>query len=151
MMSLYRHYSKDDELLYVGVSVNVFSRFVAHKNTSHWIFDVSRMEIEYFKNKEEALCAESVAILKEKPMFNVATPRGTSKPMTMCDIAQRIKCPVEMLRQAGRDGEFATITDGSSMWASYLQVAEWYREKYQPRCRKRAYEKLKGKLKVVKS
>lgn len=67
--ALYRHYDSSGSLLYIGVSLSAINRLKQHQ-ASAWIYTVSRVEIEYFSNRNEALYAEEVAIKLEKPKFN---------------------------------------------------------------------------------
>jgi predicted GIY-YIG superfamily endonuclease len=60
--TLYRHYSKDGKLLYVGVTSNLKARNTVHKSQSHWFNDIARIDTEYFENYLMAIDAESKAI-----------------------------------------------------------------------------------------
>lgn len=71
MVNLYRHYDSDEKLLYVGVSLNVVNRLCQHRVNSNWFSKISQIKIEQFKDRESALKAESEAIIKEKPIFNI--------------------------------------------------------------------------------
>lgn len=77
MVNLYRHFDKRGRLLYVGVSLNAFNRFLQHEKRA----EVSRMDIETFVTRRDALRAERVAVIKEKPLYNAlhakAVPRDT--------------------------------------------------------------------------
>lgn len=69
---LYRLFSADSRLLYIGVTVNIPARISKHRRTygellSHWT-------VEGFQNREEALRAERVAIAAEAPAFNYTHP-----------------------------------------------------------------------------
>lgn len=71
MTDLYRHYDNSGCLLYVGVSLNVFQRHKQHKVHAHWIDDVSRVDVEKFSSRQEALAAERLAIRTENPKHNL--------------------------------------------------------------------------------
>jgi excinuclease UvrABC nuclease subunit len=66
---LYRHFSESGELLYIGVSMKIFTRINSHK-ISPWMADVRRIEIEHFKEMWQALDAEKKAIKTEFPLHN---------------------------------------------------------------------------------
>jgi len=68
---LYRHYDKDDRLLYIGISLSAYARLSQHKEHSEWAKTAVKMTTEYFDNKSDALNAERAAIVNEKPLFNV--------------------------------------------------------------------------------
>jgi predicted GIY-YIG superfamily endonuclease len=69
--SLYRHFAADGVLLYVGVSLSWPARTKAHAKGSRWFEQVSRVEIERFYNRDDALAAEREVIKRERPKFNV--------------------------------------------------------------------------------
>lgn len=68
---LYRHYDKDDNLLYVGISLSAYERLSQHNIHSEWAKTAVKMTTERFDNKTSALNAERVAIVTEKPLFNI--------------------------------------------------------------------------------
>jgi len=68
---LYRHYDKDDNLLYVGISLSAYARLSQHKLHSEWAKESAKMTIENFNNRNDALRAEKNAIEIEKPRFNL--------------------------------------------------------------------------------
>lgn len=70
---LYRFYDEQDTLLYVGCSVNPFSRFASHRDKERE--RVRHMEIEWFQSKASALKAEAIAIRREKPLWNKQIPK----------------------------------------------------------------------------
>jgi hypothetical protein len=73
---LYRHFNAEGELLYVGISLSTINRLGQHKDHSHWFETISRVDIEKFDTKEEALNAEALAIHNEKPKCNIMKPRA---------------------------------------------------------------------------
>lgn len=74
---LYRHFDVAGNLLYVGISFSAINRFSQHKYGSEWSKKVSKITIEKYESREDALIAEAQAIHKEKPKFNIA---GTTRP-----------------------------------------------------------------------
>jgi predicted GIY-YIG superfamily endonuclease len=68
---LYRHYDADGALLYVGISASSVGRLVSHRAKSRWFDLVTRVDIERFTTRAEALRAERSAIANERPIFNV--------------------------------------------------------------------------------
>lgn len=69
--SLYRHFSADGSLLYVGVSLSWPMRTKAHSRGAEWFSQIAKVTLEHFPTREEALAAERAAIVSEKPKFNV--------------------------------------------------------------------------------
>lgn len=68
---LYRHFSNDGALLYVGISLSTLNRLSQHKENSHWFSNIKRVEIESFETREEAVAAERNAIATENPAHNI--------------------------------------------------------------------------------
>jgi excinuclease UvrABC nuclease subunit len=79
--ALYRHYNVSAELLYVGVSVSTMKRLAQHQH-SPWVHDITRIEIQYFENRQDALNAEKRAIKTEKPLFN---KRHKPRPLSVVE------------------------------------------------------------------
>ena len=74
--ALYRHYNKDGDLLYVGISSKHLQRLAQHSNHAHWYDEITRIEIEHFEFKCDAVRAETKAIRTESPAHNIlCTPR----------------------------------------------------------------------------
>lgn len=68
--ALYRHFSAEGILLYVGISMSVPQRTSQHARSQPWFIDVVRIDIQWFDNRRDALRAERAAIKKERPLFN---------------------------------------------------------------------------------
>ncbi len=67
---LYRFYSQNGTLLYVGISISAVSRYGHHKLNGDWWLQVSKMEIVNYPTRAMAEEAETAAIVKERPLFN---------------------------------------------------------------------------------
>jgi predicted GIY-YIG superfamily endonuclease len=72
--AVYRLYSSDGRLLYVGITYNPNTRFQEHAAEKVWWEDVdmTKTEIRWYKNRKLAKKAETEAIATEHPVFNVA-------------------------------------------------------------------------------
>jgi excinuclease UvrABC nuclease subunit len=70
--AVYRHFSPDGELLYVGHSVDPLRRSSEHMNNWFYRQEIATIKIEWYKTHEEAVEAELLAIKKEQPKYNVA-------------------------------------------------------------------------------
>jgi hypothetical protein len=70
MCDLYRHFNSDGVLLYVGISLSSVYRLSQHRDVSPWYDEISRVDIEKFSCREDALHAERHAIIKEAPLYN---------------------------------------------------------------------------------
>ena len=69
--ALYRQYSKEGKLLYVGISLDYAKRVKQHYKGSAWFLDVADIKLEWFDTRDDALKAERDAIKKEKPECNI--------------------------------------------------------------------------------
>lgn len=69
--ALYRHYSKDDVLLYVGISLSAIDRLSSHTLNSCWARQIARVQIEWFPSRAKAEIAERAAISDESPLHNI--------------------------------------------------------------------------------
>lgn len=67
---VYRHFSEDGELLYVGVTWNVIVRSYQHSLRSRWWPLVDHIEAVAYDDRESAERAETEAIFREQPKFN---------------------------------------------------------------------------------
>ena len=77
---LYRHFSSDGVLLYVGISHRIIKRTIEHKFLAHWFDEVATIKIERCHSREEAITKEREAIKSEKPLYNVIWPAGSKCP-----------------------------------------------------------------------
>lgn len=68
---LYRHFDRDNTLLYVGVSISALNRLAAHREHAPWFWRIARIEIQAFATREDSLIAERLAIQRERPQFNI--------------------------------------------------------------------------------
>lgn len=71
---LYRHYDKDNILLYIGISLHHIVRLSQHKGHSHWYSEITTTKIEKFDSREDVVKAERAAITNENPLYNVHRP-----------------------------------------------------------------------------
>lgn len=76
--AIYRFYSSEGQLLYVGISDNPGHRFTQHEKTKTWWKEVSGISIEWAGTRQAALAIERRAIRVESPVYNIA--RHTPKP-----------------------------------------------------------------------
>jgi predicted GIY-YIG superfamily endonuclease len=68
---LYRYFDCEDNLLYVGISLNAVNRLREHKHGKSWSLGVETITIERYKTRKKAIDAELWAIKKEKPKYNI--------------------------------------------------------------------------------
>jgi hypothetical protein len=68
---LYRHFDETSQLLYVGVSLSAAQRLAQHRDHAHWFERITRVEMQNFDSRDQALAAERMAIQTENPLFNI--------------------------------------------------------------------------------
>jgi hypothetical protein len=108
--SLYRHYDKQGRLLYVGVSLDAFSRFLQHGRATA---EVARMDVETFQTRRDALRAERKAIESENPLHNVQHARAAPRVKGRTSMLS-VRVPNELMDgidEACRDGLFRDRTE----------------------------------------
>ena len=76
---LYRHFDKDDNLLYVGITFNQFTRLNDHKYASGWYNDITKVTFEKHPDRASAIQAEKKAINEENPKYNIQRYRGKTE------------------------------------------------------------------------
>lgn len=89
--ALYRFYDADDQLLYVGITLDPGPRWRAHRDDKPWWHEVTNVTIEVLPSRAAVLEAEKQAILAERPRYNVVHNRGTStapRPVPQLDRLQ---------------------------------------------------------------
>lgn len=74
--TVYRMFDADDELLYVGITLNPPARFAKHKQDKPWWTLVKRIELMHHETREAALSTEKHFIETEKPLWNVVHRDG---------------------------------------------------------------------------
>lgn len=72
---LYRHYDKNNILLYVGISVSHLARLCQHRDKAVWFDEIATVTIQPFPSRQEALFAETDAIIGENPLHNKRRPK----------------------------------------------------------------------------
>lgn len=70
--ALYRFFGHDEELLYVGITMNPAGRWPKHRSDKPWWAEVATITVETFESRREALDAETEAIKTEHPRHNIA-------------------------------------------------------------------------------
>ena len=80
--SLYRLFSRTGELLYVGMTLNFFSRLDNHRSGKPWWLDVRTVTVIPYPTRREAEDAERAAIIHERPKWNeqIRQPGIARKP-----------------------------------------------------------------------
>lgn len=61
---------KKPELLYVGCSIQLFTRLAVHHETSSWFREIKTIRLTHYSTQRLAEAAEAYAIRKERPKYN---------------------------------------------------------------------------------
>lgn len=69
--ALYRMYDQAGQLLYVGITLDVATRFANHRGDKPWWTSVATIKLEHFADRASVLAAERRAIQQERPAYNV--------------------------------------------------------------------------------
>jgi predicted GIY-YIG superfamily endonuclease len=98
--TLYRHWDKDDNLLYIGISLSKLQRLGQHSRNASWFDKITKVTMESFPTRKVALQKEKEAIITEYPIHNTIHngnnlitkikeyPSGTLVPITFTDGSQ---------------------------------------------------------------
>lgn len=71
--TVYRHFDANGVLLYVGNSYSMTARTIMHLRSAQWRYEIASIPVEHFTTLRDAENAERIAILDEKPLYNVLT------------------------------------------------------------------------------
>ncbi len=78
---LYRHFDKQNRLLYVGITSHIDTRTSTHRAKSPWGPEIARTLVETFDTRIRAAIAELQAIEAEKPLHNIVPGRERRRKM----------------------------------------------------------------------
>ena len=79
---VYYCYNAKSEILYIGCTKNVVSRFSQHKKTSAWVPDLHKVRLRWFACFEEARLFEEKAISRNRPEYNRLVATTVNGKMT---------------------------------------------------------------------
>lgn len=96
MTALYRMFDADGRLLYVGITIDIVSRFRDHRSIKPWWPDIQTIQLEHFPDRPAARAAELKAITTEFPCYNVADTVRRRTPRTAAAVAVRAQTKREL-------------------------------------------------------
>lgn len=114
MNALYKAFNDDNELLYIGISMRAAQRFHEHGKFSGWFEEVSKITVEWFPSREDAMDAEREAIIKYHPKYNIQHNGKKSKHSKTAD-------------DFDADGVTAKIVDGHYISAKRVELQPVYK------------------------
>lgn len=109
--ALYRYFNADDELLYIGISIDPDGRLKAHR-ASHapWVGKAARRTIEWHDSRALALKAEEIAVKSERPIYNEKHNYNDAafNPASWSNAApgRKIEAVAELMRSEILDGRW---------------------------------------------
>lgn len=116
-VALYRHFDRNGELLYIGITNDLQLRWLQHAETSPWAWLVADTTVVWFPDRARAAAAERQAIRRDRPLFNTARPAGCSSESWprecylrtgVSGLYRRVRCrvfPSEMCVSCGPDAD----------------------------------------------
>ncbi len=99
--ALYRMFDQNGRLLYVGITIDIVSRFRDHRSLKPWWPDIQTIQLEHFPDRDAARAAELKAITTEFPRYNVAD--------TVRSLPRRTAAAVAVRAQTKRELDEATV------------------------------------------
>jgi hypothetical protein len=128
---LYRHFDKDDQLLYIGISYSTLVRMTQHRDISFWFDEVRKITIEKFNSRDAASKAEKIAIEHEKPKYNQfynidkIDIKNPNRPLGIYDIARLIGVSYHTIRKMKKANQLPKpFVENPGKWNAEL-VANW--------------------------
>lgn len=75
---MYKLFSANGGLLYVGVSNDPAARLANHRRKKEWWRDVHSVRFAWLASRADAFRAERAVIAAEAPRYNVARPKAVA-------------------------------------------------------------------------
>lgn len=125
--ALYRFYSDQGQLLYVGITKDPAKRIEQHGDQKDWWSQVSGMTIEWYPDRATVLAAERRAIRVEHPAHNIQhTPRA--RPGVTSQAGPRTKPAIHLVWTCNACGRPVNDGDGY-IHVSYAELGQYERDK----------------------
>ena len=83
MATVYRFYSPEGALLYVGCTLRLPARISHHSRMSPWFLLATNVTLQHFATWGEAASVEKQAILDEQPRYNIDGARAAERLAAM--------------------------------------------------------------------
>jgi predicted GIY-YIG superfamily endonuclease len=114
--ALYRFFDDADQLLYVGLTVNLPTRLRDHHRDKAWWRDVVRMTATWYPTRADVTEAERLAIIDEKPLHNIQHNRGMGAASAMEPGREKVE---SIVRSETFLGSFF-LSDERTQWQGYI-------------------------------
>lgn len=120
--AVYRFYGAGDELLYLGITHDLETRWANHSRIQPWWLDVVRKEVAWYGGRAEAEAIEASATAAEKPIYDRAGSQEQSGPYV-----DRLALEVERAIRAISDGIGQGVFPLWSLLPSYVELSMRFR------------------------
>lgn len=124
--SVYRAFDAEDNLLYVGMSVDVGDRIKQHKSSgAEWVRICARVEVTPFRCRQDAANAEMRAIRTEAPGYNVVGAKSdyVSEYFFRLGMTNDMRRQIEDWRIGHRDPETGKVPSFAEAIRSLVEKA----------------------------
>jgi predicted GIY-YIG superfamily endonuclease len=117
--TLYRMWDEQGQLLYVGITLNLVSRFRDHEVSKAWWGEVATITLAAFQDRESVESAEREAIINENPRYNIM--HTSREQWTLCPACQKISTySTELDRYFHSDD-----SDNNPCWVAISRGETW--------------------------
>lgn len=116
---LYRHFNSKNDLLYVGISINVLRRLLQHKSSSNWFDIITYVTITRFNSHTEAIKAERKAIINENPKYNKAGKSPFALQQTVVTKKDRVISSLPLPKLPNKHKETLSYQPGKKCLTSF--------------------------------
>jgi predicted GIY-YIG superfamily endonuclease len=113
--ALYRFFSANDGLLYVGITKDLGTRLKSHNREKTWFREVAYIRVEHFDSREDVELAEYRAITEEHPLWNITYRVVPGAHVTLAEVIaawEAIEAAVENYRTVLREALASGIQQG---------------------------------------
>jgi predicted GIY-YIG superfamily endonuclease len=129
--AVYRAYTADDKLLYVGITDSVYARMAKHQTGSDWWALADYLLVEDYAERREALSRERQLIKQHQPPYNTVHKHPALKAKAKREAA-RPRC-------ANKGACPYLVTEDSTYCANCIidgktpikRLTDWQRRKYE--------------------
>ena len=125
MESLYRHYDSNDNLLYIGVSLNALNRLSQHKRTGAWFNDISRVSIDKYETRQLVLDAEREAIVNESPKYNKQHSNNKDNLIYNNELVAKLRLDLVLLSTEKLNSEIALVNKMLEYQSEINELQDW--------------------------
>lgn len=117
--ALYRFFSADHTLLYVGITKDLGTRLKSHNREKTWFRQVAYVRVEHFDSRDEVELAEYRAITEEHPLWNFTHRVAPGQASALAEIVEAWEAI-----SAATDRYRSVLGDGLASGVQQSDIAE---------------------------